>query len=160
VTGDNIMLTSFVSESVDKTSQSFDHKAGDQAGNVTLKGTVDFQTLTYNKADMLKLAQSLLGGNGTQVSQDNLSVNAKNIGVNKDGSIAADLQISAGLLPEIDNAATAKQIAGMPITKAKNLISNIPQVENVGIDLKPNIPFLSQNLPGNPNNITIQITAK
>jgi len=160
VTGDNVMLTSFVSESIDKTNQSFDHKAGDQASSVTLKGTVDFQTLTYNKADMLKLAQSLFGGNDTQISQDNLSVNAKNIGTNKDSSIAADLEISAGLLPKLDNASITKQIAGMSIQKAKNILSNMPQVENVGIDLKPSIPFLSQNLPGNPNSITVQITTK
>ena len=160
VTGNNLMLGSFVSESIDKNNQSFDHKAGDQASNLTLKGTVDFQTLTYNNSDMLKLAQSLFGGSDTQISQDNLSVNAKNIGVNKDGSIAADLEISAGLLPKIDNDSISKQIAGISIQKAKNILANMPQVENVGIDLKPNIPFLSQNLPGNPKSITIQITAK
>jgi hypothetical protein len=160
VTGDNAMLSSFVSESIDKTNQSFDHKAGDQASNVTLKGTVDFETLTYNNTDMLKLAQSLFGGNDTQISKDNLSIAAKNIGVNKDGSISADLEISAGLLPKIDSDSITKQIAGISIQKARNLLSNISQVENVGIDLKPSIPFLSQNLPTNPKNITIQITAK
>jgi hypothetical protein len=160
VTGDNVMLNNFISESVDKTSETFDHKANDQASSVTLKGTVDFQTLTYNKTDMFKLAQSLFGTGNTQISQDNLSVDAKNIGTNADGSVAADLSISAGLLPKIDSDSTAKQIAGLSISKARNLLTNIPQVENVGIDLKPGIPFFSQNLPGNPKNITIQITAK
>ena len=160
VTGDNILLNNFVSENVDKTSESLDQKAGDQATDVTLKGTVDFQTLTYNNADMLKLAQSLLGNNDIQISKDNLTVNAKNIGINKDNSISADLEISAGLLPKIDSDSLAKQIAGMSIAKARNLLQNIGQVENVGIDLKPNVPFLSQNLPTNPKNITIQITTK
>jgi hypothetical protein len=48
----------------------------------------------------------------------------------------------------------------LSVTKARNLLSGMPQVENVGIDLRPNLPFLFQNLPGNPKNITIQITAK
>jgi hypothetical protein len=160
VTGDNILLTSFTDESVDKTSQSFDHKAGDQASSVTLKGTVNFQTLTYNNADMFKLSQSIFGNGDTQISKDNLVVTAKNIGVNKDGSVSADLEISAGLLPTIDSGSLAKQIAGLSITKARNLLQNINQVQNVGIDLKPNLPFISGNLPGNPNNITIQVTAK
>jgi len=160
VTGDNVLLTSFVDESVDKSTESLNQKAGDQASNVTLKGTVNFQALTYNNADMLKLAQSLFGGSDTQISQSNLSVNAKNIGINKDGSVSVDLTISAGLLPKIDNDSVTKQITGMSITKAKNLLSNMPQVESVAINLKPNIPLLSQNLPTNPKNITIQITAK
>lgn len=159
-TGDNILLTSFTDESVDKSSQTFDHKAGDQASNVTLKGTVNFQTLTYNNADILKLAQSIFGNGDTQISKDNLVVTAKNIGINKDNSVSADLDISAGLLPTIDSNSYAKQIAGLSISKARNLLQNINQVQNVGIALSPNIPFLSQNLPGNPTNITIQITAK
>lgn len=160
VTGDNLMLNSFIGEAVDKSSESLDHKAGDQAASVTLKGTVNFDTLTYNKADMLKLAQSIFGDSNTQISADNLTVNAKNIGLNKDNSVSADLDISAGLLPKLDSDTTAKQIAGLSIVKARNILQNTPQVENVGIDLKPNLPFFSQTLPGNPKNITIQITAK
>src|ERR1035437_9940247 len=159
-TGDNVLLTTFTDESVDSSSQTFDHKAGDQASNVTLKGTVNFQTLTYNNADMFKLAQSIFGNSDTQISKDNLVVTAKNIGINKDNSVSADLDISAGLLPTIDSNSYAKQIAGLSISKARNLLQNINQVQNVGIALSPNIPFLSQNLPGNPKNITIQITAK
>ena len=80
--------------------------------------------------------------------------------MNKDGSVSADLDISAGLLPTIDTSSYAKQIAGQSITKARNILQNINQVQNVGIDLHHNLPFISQNLPGNPNNITIQITTK
>jgi hypothetical protein len=159
-TGDNVLLTNFTGETVDSANQTFDKKAGDQASSVTLKGTVSFETISYNSADMLKLAQSIFAGNDTQISKDNLSVTAKNVGVNKDNSISADLDIKANLLPKIDSGATAKQIAGQSISKARNLLQNIAQVQNVGITLKPNIPFISQNLPGNPSNITIQITAK
>jgi hypothetical protein len=54
----------------------------------------------------------------------------------------------------------AKQIAGNSLQKARNLISNLPQVENVGIIINPDIPLLPQNLPASPKNITIQVTAK
>jgi hypothetical protein len=160
VTGDNVLLGNFVSETVDKSSESLDHKANDQASSVTLKGTVDFAALTYNSGDMLKLAQAVFGTTTTQVSQSNLAVTAKNIVDNGDNTVSADLQINAGLLPNLDSNAVSKQIAGLPITKARNLLQNMPQVENVGIDLKPSLPFFSQNLPSSPKNITIQITAK
>ncbi|MGA2967971.1 MAG: baseplate J/gp47 family protein [Candidatus Levyibacteriota bacterium] len=160
VTGDNVLLSSFVSETVNNDSQSLSQKAGDQAASVTLKGTVDFAALTYNSGDMLKLTQALFGTGSTQISQSNLAVTAKNIVDNGDGSVTADLQINAGLLPNLDSATVIKQITGLPVSKARNLLLNMPQVENVGIDLKPSLPFLSQNLPASPKNITIQITAK
>lgn len=158
VTGDNVLLSSFTSETV--SNQSFDKKAGDQASSVTLKGTVDFESLTYNSSDMLSFANSLFSGNNAQISKDNLSVTAKNIVVNSNGDISADLTIGANLLPKINSDQLLKQIAGNPIQKARDQLSSLPQVENVGIDLKPNIPFFAQNLPGNPKNITIQITSK
>jgi hypothetical protein len=160
VTGDNVLLNNFVDESVDSDKQTFDKKVGDQASTVTLKGTVNFTTLTYNKADMLKLADSLFNASGSQISENNLSVNAKNITIDKNGDVSADLTINAGLLPKIDQQEVVKQIAGISVQKARNILLNMPQVENVGIDLKPNLFFLSQNLPGNPKNIIIQITSK
>jgi len=158
VTGDNVLLSGFTSETI--SNKSFDKNAGDQASSVTLKGTVDFQSLTYNASDMLSVANSLFSSGNTQLSKNNLSVNAKNITVADNGDVSADLAISANLLPKFDNNQIAKQIAGTSLTKARSILSSLSQVENVGIELKPSLPFLSTNLPGNPKNITIQITAK
>ena len=80
--------------------------------------------------------------------------------VEKNNDVSVDLTIKANLVPKIDVQSIAKQIAGSSVQKAKNLISNLPQVENVGIVLRPDLPFFPKNLPGNPKNITIGITAK
>ncbi len=158
VTDGKTLLPNFVGESVDK--QTFDKKANDQANQVTLTGTVTFQGLSYSNTDMAKLANSLFNSGNTQLSQNDLRVSAKNIVLEKNSDVSADLTIQANLVPKIDTTALAKQIAGSSLQKAKNLISNFPQVENVGIVLNPSLPFLPQNLPGSPKNITIGITAK
>jgi hypothetical protein len=95
-----------------------------------------------------------------QLSQDNLTVSAENVVTLKNSDVSADLKISANLLPKIDTPSLIKQIAGNSLQKTRNIISNFPQVENVGILINPDIPFLPQNLPNNPKNITIQVTAK
>ena len=158
VTSGNALLPDFINESVDK--QNFDKKANDQANQVTLTGTVTFKGLSYANADMIKLANALFNSGDTQLGQNDLGISAKNIVTEKNSDVSADLTIQANLVPKIDTASLANQIAGGSIQKAKNLISNFPQVENVGIALSPNLPFLPQNLPGNPKNITIGITTK
>jgi len=156
--GDNSLLDTFVNESVDK--KSFDKKSGDQANQVTLTGTVTFTGLSYKNTDLVNLANSLFNSPDVQLSKDNLSVSAKNIVTEKNGDVSLDLTINANLLPKIDSSSLTKQIAGNSLQKARNIISNLPQVENVGILINPDIPLFPQNLPGNPKNITIQITAK
>ena len=133
---------------------------GDQVSQITLTGTVTFTGLSYKNSDIVALANSLFNSPDMQLSSENLNVNADNIVTEKKNDVSADLKISANLFPKIDPVNTAKQIAGNPLQKARNTISNFPQVENVGILINPDIPFLPQNLPGNPKNITIQVTAK
>ena len=158
VTGGNALLPSFIDENVTK--QNFDKKADDQANQVTLQGTVTFEGISYSNADMVKLANSLFNSGETQLGQNDVGISAKNIVIEKNNDVSADLTIQANLIPKMDTAALSKQIAGYSLQKAKNLISNFPQVENVGIVLSPDLPFLPQNLPGNPKSISIEITTK
>jgi hypothetical protein len=158
VTSGRTLLPNFIDESVDK--QSFDKKMDEQANQLTLKGTVTFQGLSYKNADIAAFANSLFNSSESELSQKDLGISAKNIVTEKNDDVSADLTIKANLLPKMDTSSIAKQIAGVSLQKAKNIISNFPQVENVEVLLKPNIPFLPKNLPGNPKNITIQITSK
>lgn len=158
VPGGKTLLENFTNENVDK--QNFDKKTNDQANQVTLTGTVTFQGVAYDNSDMAKLANSLFNSGDTQLNNDNLSVSAKNIVVANNSDVSADLTIKANLVPKLDTGSLTKQVAGGSLQKAKNLISNLPQVENVGIVLNPDLPFFPKNLPGNPKNITINITSK
>lgn len=157
VTSGKTILPQFVDETV--ASQSFDKKEGDEAKSLTLKGTVDFKALSYNDSDMILLSRSLFDSSESQISNQNLTVEAKNLKVEKNGDVTSDLNIKAKLLPKLDKDTLSKQIAGSSLQKAKNMLSNFPQVENVQISLKINIPFLPKNLPTNPKDITISIVS-
>ncbi len=151
-------MPQFVDETVSE--KNFDKKEGEQASQLTLKGKVTFEGLTYKNSDMVSFANSLFNSTQAELNQKDLTVSAKNIVIEKNNDVSADLTIKANLLPKMDKESIAKQIAGISLQKAKNMISNYPQVESVEIALKPSIPLLPKNLPGNPKSITIQITSK
>lgn len=157
VSGDQIILPQFIDETVQ--SKSFDKKSGDQADQVTLKGTVNFEAIAYNKQDLLSLAQTLFDTSSVILSKNNLTADAKNIVVEKNKDVTADLNIKAKILPAIDTVSLAKQIAGDPVQKAKNTLLNLNQVASVIINIKPAIFFLPQNLPQDYKKITITVTS-
>lgn len=150
-------LPTFINKTV--SSKVFDKKIDDEASQFTLKGTVDFETVEYDNKEIVDLTSSIFNISKDQLKSDNLDISAKNIGVADNKDVNADLNIKAGILPKIDKSDLSKQIAGISVDKAKNMISNIDQVQGVVITLSPNIPLLPKNLPDNPDKITITITS-
>ena len=150
--GKNIIPT-FANTDISK--ETFDKKVDDESDQVTIKATISFNYLAYNNTDLESLAQKLFNDQNFSTSKNNLKVDAKNIKVNKNNDISADLDIKANLFPKIDTKNLAKQIAGESVQKAKNELGNLENVASVEISIFPNLPFISSNLPNNFNNITI-----
>ena len=151
------ILNTFVDETVE--SKSFDKKENDQANQITLKGTVSFKAASYTNSDIESLAKSLFDSSNAKVESSNLEVTAKNIVVEKNNDVNADINIKAKILPNVDSEALLKEIKGISLQKAKNIVSNLNQVTNVEISISPNIPFLPKNLPGNTKNIILKFTS-
>ena len=151
------ILPGFISETV--TSQNFDKKEGDQASQVTLTGTVSFDTLSYSYSDISDLAKSLFNTQDAQINQSSLSVSAQNIKTDQSGDTTADLTINAKILPKIDTSSLTEQIKGVSKFKAQNIVEGLPQVKSVTISISPPIPLLPDNLPGNSKNINILINS-
>lgn len=152
------ILNTFVDETVDD--KSFDKKENDQANQVTLKGTVIFKAATYTNSDIESLASSLFNSNDTQVKSGNLEITAKNIIVEKNNDVNADLVIKAKIFPKVDNDSLLNELKGVSLQKAHNILGNLNQVESVEISLSPNIFFFPKNMPGNPKNIILNFTTK
>lgn len=151
------ILSTFVSKDV--INEKFSKKEGDEASDVTLTGTVNFEAISYNNSNILSLASSLFDSSDIEISNENLEVSAKNIEIEDNSDVTADLVIKAKLLPKIDKENLLKEIKGSSLQKAKNRLGNISQVTNVEIVLSPNIPFLPKNLPGNTKNIEFKINS-
>lgn len=152
------ILPTFIQESV--TDKSFNKNVDDQASQLTLKGTVSFKAASYDNSDVLTLAKTVFTSSDAVLGKDNLEISAKNISVEKNNDVSADLTIKAKLFPKLDQNSLKQQIAGSSVLKATNMLSNIPQVESVNIAISPNIPFLPKNLPGNIKNIIINLSEK
>lgn len=157
VDGNNEVLPGFIETSLDN--QSTDKKEGDQANQFTLKATVNYKGVTYKKDDILNLADSLFKSSNQVVNKDNFSVEANNIKTDGD-NVTSDLTIKASLVPEIDQNSVIKDVLGFEVNKAKNFISNLPQVTDVKISVSPSIPFLPKNLPKDPTKINISIVSQ
>ncbi|MEK7159948.1 MAG: baseplate J/gp47 family protein [Patescibacteria group bacterium] len=151
------ILNTFVDKVVED--KSFDKKESDQANQVTLKGTVIFKAASYTNSDIETFASSLFSSSDTEVQSGNLEISAKNIVVEKNNDVNADLTIKAKIFPKVDKNSLLKQIKGVSLQKAKNILSNLNQVTNVKVSLSPNIPFLPKNMPRDTKNIILNFTS-
>lgn len=154
---DKTILNTFVDKAVDE--KSFDKKENDQANQVTLKGTVIFKAASYTNSDIEAFASSLFDSKDRQIQSSNLEISAKNIVVEKNNDVNADLTIKAKIFPRVDKNSLLKQIQGASLQKAKNILSNLNQVTNVEISFSPNIPFLPKVMPRNSKNIILNLTS-
>ncbi len=151
------VLPDFVS--TDLTSEKFSKKVEEEASNLTLNATVSFNYLSFKDSDLSDLAAKLFNDSNFNIQKSNLTTSAKDIKVLKTKDISADLTINAKLFPIIDVTSLTKEIAGVDVLKAKNTLGNQTNVQNVEINVHPNLPFIASKLPKNPNNIKINIVS-
>ncbi len=135
----------------------FDKNAGEEAKSVTLQATVSFNGISYKKQAILDYSDSALKDRkeGLMLAKDGLSTEVKDVKETDDHKIDATVHIKAALLPKIDEAKIAQELAGKSVSEAKEILSKLPQVSNVTISLQPNISFLPQLLPRLSKNIQV-----
>jgi hypothetical protein len=153
-----ILLPAFISEILSK--EELSAKIGDQTNQLSLTGTVDYQSLSYNKSDLIEISKSLLSQDipaNQTIDYGNIKTSVINIKNKNDEEINATFNIKALLLPKISESEIIKNLKGKSFKYAEDLLNKFPQVSNVSIKLSPNIPFLPKNLPARENNIKILI---
>ena len=153
-----ILLPAFTSETLAK--ETLSTKIGYQTNQLTLTGTVDYQTLSYNKSDLIEISKSLLSQDipsNQTIDYNNIKTSVVNIKDKNDEEINATFNIKALLLPKISESEIIKSLKGKSFKDAQDLLYKLPQVANVSVKLSPNIPFLPKNLPAIEKNIKILI---
>lgn len=148
------ILNKFITTSIDK--KSFDKNPGDEAKSVTLSGTVSFQTLSYNKNDLLEFSLNLFDSSDAAINKGNLEVSVLDIKT-KEGDIETKLKIKAKILPKIDSENLRKKIAGKSFKDAEDELFKLNQISDVRISFSGNFKFLPKILPRIPGNIKIII---
>ncbi len=148
------LLSDFVNVSFDK--KDFDKNVDDEASKVNLKATLSFQTISYDKKELLDYIKATFQGN-TTIDEGNVEISFENIKLKNNNDVSAKMKLKAKIIPSIDKESLAKEISGKSFTSAANRLKNIPQVVDVKIKFSPNIPLLPKFLPRIPKNIRIII---
>lgn len=155
---DKVLLPIFISNSLSK--ESLSAKIGDEANQLSLTATVEFQGITYSKEDLITFSKFLLEKNVSktqEIDYSNIKTNVKDIKNKNDEEIDANLNIKALLLPKIDKNNLVKNIRGKSFKNAENIIYKLSQIANVNIVLSPRLPLWPKNLPSREKNILILI---
>lgn len=153
-----VLLPVFISTSLSK--KSLNVKVGDEATQVTLNGTVEFQGISYDKNDLISFSKSLLEKDvpeTQEVNYNNIKTAVLDIKDKNDEEVEANLNIKALLLPKIDEIKLAKDVKGKSFKYAEDILYKLPQVADVDIYFSPKLPFLPKNLPVREKNIKILI---
>lgn len=154
---DYVVLPNF--SSIEFGKKSFSKKVDDEATEVNLTGTIEFQGVSYKKSELISFAKEKLGESipeGMIIDADRVSVEDSDI-TQKNGETTAKVTIKAAIVPEIDSAEIAKEVAGKSIKNATSTLQNIPEVERVNIDVFINLPLLPQRLPFSSGKIKVVI---
>ena len=131
--------------------EDFDKDVDAEAKTVTLKGTVSYKSLSYNKKEFQDYLKTVFG---TDVDAKNVELSFENIKV-KGSDVNAKLKVKAKIFPTLSIDDLSKKIAGKSFTEAENQIMSIPQVADVRINFSPNFKFLPKILPRIKSNIKI-----
>lgn len=153
ITDDKVLLGGFVDTSLEDAT--FDKKAGEEASSVTLTATVLYQGLAYSKKDAETLAAALLDieENKMTFATNGLTFDVKDVKKNNNTYVAS-VAIRGEVIPKVDQEALKQELAGKPFDQAREIVSKVPQVDDVEISLSPPLPF-PQLLPRLSKNITI-----
>ena len=153
-----ILLPVFIAENLSK--KSLNVKVGDEANQLTLTGTVEYQGISYDRDDLIRFSKSLLSKNvpsNQEIDYNNIKTSVLEIKNINDDEVEANLNIKTLLLPKIDKSKLIKDLKGKSFKATEDLLYKLPQVANVNIKLFPNLPFLPKNLPAREKNIIIKI---
>ncbi len=156
ISGDKILLPVFINTTFSK--KAFDKNINDEAKQVTLNGSVNFEGIAYNKNDAVNFANEVLKTSipsDLTVDPNNIKVQVKDIKANNDKEVAANMTVVGILVPKIDEQKLSKQIAGKSFKNAQDVLEKLPQVSSVDIKLSFNIPFFPKMLPFSSGNVKI-----
>lgn len=155
---DKVLLPAFIQVTLKE--KTFDGKIGDEKNSVTLKGKVEYQSISYSKSDLISFSKSFLEKNlspNQQVDYGNIRADVKDIKSKTDQEINSALVVKALLLPKINEENLRHEVKGISFAKAEEIIYKIPQVTNTDISLFPSFPFLPKNIPSFEKNIKVTI---
>ncbi len=160
-TGNGKMLLPFFTKE-DLSQQTISGKVGDQTQNLSLDGTITYQALAVDKADITSLASHELQGtipSDMVLTSDGIQTDVTDV-KQANNTVTGTLIIKASLQPKIDTSQLAKELAGKSFQEANDIVKALPQIQSVNFVLSPNLFFLPKILPRLASHIVVTLTSQ
>lgn len=160
IEGSQLLVDSFVS--FDPTSQTFDHKIGDEASTLKLNLTMGAKAVVADKAKLADLVREKLKDETPQgfVLRDTQIDYKFTFKEEKDGKFVFDVDTTSNFLPEINQDDIIKNISGRLPSVVQSYLSSIPGYTKAQIFISPHFPGIFGTLPRVAKNISIEITSE
>lgn len=157
LTPDMLLLPGILSSDFIK--KNYDKKEGEESPIITLKATVEFQGISYQKNNLDDFSKKLLKSDVQDLvfTENGIKYSMRDIKQKNDNEILAKLYAKAFLMPKLDNKKLTQELKGKSFDEANDLLSKIPQVSDVSVNLSPNLPLLPKILPQRSENISIVV---
>lgn len=155
------ILNGFVSETIDK--PKFDKAVDDEAKQVKLTGSINFEGVSYKNEDIENFDKSILKdhySSDISFAGNSLKNDVKDAKVKNDKEIQTSLKITAGLLPKIDKDEVMNKIKNKSPKQTKEIIGTLPQVVSSEIKYTPNIALLADIFQRLPKNLSVLVKSE
>ena len=148
--------------SLDATSETFDHKVGDQADSLKLNLNLTASGVAADKVKLLEYARGVLQSKipTGYVLRDSQITFIFTYLDQKNGNYDYTVTLNANFLPQINTDNIVQQIVGKTPSVVEDYLSTIPGFSRADITLKPRLPGFLGTLPRIGKNITIQVGAE
>lgn len=156
VSSDSDILPTFIDEALIK--KDLSKQIGEEAKNVTLKGTVQYTGITYKKDDLLTYGKDVLKSefpSNLSIAPNGIRADVEKVKQKTDKQTVIATKLQAYLLPNIDTKNVARELSGKSFLQVEDFLLKLPQVDSIHIVLSPNIPFIPKILPRISENITV-----
>jgi len=152
------LLSVFVTTKFER--KTFSKDVDDEATQVALTAVIQFQGIAYKTADLLKFAKANLEEDIDEkltINEDDIEIGVKNIKTAAGGDVSANLDVTANLVPKIQEKDLINELSGKPYGDARKILEKLPNVSSVEISQSPPIPLLPKFLPRSGKNIKLVI---
>lgn len=143
-------------------SKKFSSEAGTEAKEVSLKLSVKLDTLVFKESDLTHLVKEdqIPIPSGFTLDTTKTAVQITQTKIERNGTVSAVATITAFLMPQIDKDKIKREIAGRTFAQVGNSLSTYENIAGVEIIKERSLPFFTNTLPFNGNNININLVSR
>jgi hypothetical protein len=134
-----------------------------EASDLNLNLEIVAKANVYNEKDLAKLLSESLKGDvsdGFKIDEEQTEATAEVLKVNDDKTVTLLSRVKGKLIPDLDNNELTSNLKGKSIEAAKEYLQTLDNIDDMEINLQPQLLNFLKAFPSNPKRIKIEIISK